>query len=363
MNATTARNAADAPWELVDHERPARLVLRGHLDPLALDGLLAEVEGWQPPTRDLPCVVDLSAVTSYTPDARGALVAVNRALADKVGRHVYLARSARMRGLSLWVMHMAGDIEGRPVGSENQVTAWLGDDRNRLDVAFTTVLGEGRTPKRARQGPAPRLTLAERFGAQSLSWLVRITQGYWPAFTRELVRTYGLDGMKQWGEVVEKTATGLTTRFGDEIAQVVIAMSAVWNGCAYCTVGHLYAANILYFRRTGRLFPIDEREVPRWHTLTDERLEATTIERLAGDEFAELRRVLARQFQLRREGNDAVADDDDRLIVGANAAWDLVNECSILVETAHIPPLHPAAARARGVQRAYAQKRGREMAS
>lgn len=356
------RETTSASWQLDDDDRPARLTLRGHLDPASVAALRAGVLDWEPPP-DLPLVVDLGAVTGYDPDARAALVDVHRLIAGKIGRHVYLARSARIRGLSLWVLHMAGDLDGRPVGSDNQALAWLGETRNRLDNAFTTVLGEGRTPPRARHGAPPRLTLAERVGAQSISWLVRITQGYWPAFTRELVRTYGLDGMRQWGEVVETTAKGLTERFGDENAQVVIGMSAVWNGCAYCTVGHLYAANILYFRRTGRLFPIDEREVPRWHTLTDERLEASTLERLADDEFKDLHRILSRQFQLRREGPAAVEDDDDRLIIGANAAWDLVNECSILVESGHIPPLHSAAARARGVQRAYAQKRGRDVAS
>lgn len=348
-------------YRLDPTETPARLALGGHLDPAALAGLLAQIDAWQPERDDQPLIVDLNAVDGYDPDVRPLLVELDRALGAKTHRHVYLAKTPLMRGLSLWVLHMSGDTTGRTAGSEKQARAWLDLDHGRLEHAFTTVLGDGRAPRRVDEGPPPRLTYAERMGAQSLSWLIRITQGYWPAFIRELVRTYGLAGMKQFGEVMERAVGGLSARFGDETGQVLIGMSAVWNGCAYCTIGHLYAANVLYFRRTGRLFPIDEREVPRWHAMTDERLEALTLERLAADEFDDLRRLLRRQFTLRREGPSAIADDDDKLIVDINAAWEIVNECSIIIESTKVPPLHPVAARARGVQRAYAQKRGRDI--
>lgn len=352
---------SESTFEIRDADSPARVVLTGHLDAALVGRLEAAVDAWTPADRP-PLVIDLTGVEGYEPEAREALVAVNRAVAAKAGRHAYLARTALMRGLSLWVMHMANDLDGRAVGSDKQVEAWLHGDRGRLENSFRTA-GLDTIPDRAQRGGAsPRLSFAERIGVQAVGWIHRITMGYWPAFTRELVRTYGLDGLKQWGEAVEAAIKRLSERFGDEIGQGLIAMAAVWNGCAYCTTGHLYALNVLYFKRTGRLFPIDEREVPRWYTMTDERLIARIVERLEGDEFAELRRLIERQYQIRVRGEHIVDGPDDEAIVLANAAWDLVNECSIVIETGHIPPLHPAAARARGVQKAYAQKRGRAAA-
>ncbi len=39
-----------------------------------------------------------------------------------------------------------------------------------------------------------------------------------------------------------------------------VAISLV-NGCAYCTYGHAYAMQLIYFRDRGELFPIDEYEI------------------------------------------------------------------------------------------------------
>jgi len=349
----------EASYEIRDDREPVEIVLIGDVDRPLVESLHAAIEAWHPKSEKPATMVDLSAVGAFETDARDALAAMNRTLVGKVGRHVYLARTARLRGLSLWVLHMSTDVEGRTVGTEKQARTWLGGETGRLESHFRQA-GIDIIPPRAKQGVPPKLSFAERVGATAIGWISRITFGYWPAFTRELVRTYGLDGVKQWGEAVEGAMGGLSERFGEETAQLIIAMAAVWNGCSYCTTGHLYALNILYFKRTGRLFPIDEREVPRWYTMTDDRLVERIIERLGDAEFAEMVPLLKRQYQIRTEGDEIASSEEDELIVKANAAWDLVNECSIVIETSQIPPLHPGAARARGVQKAYAKKRGRE---
>ena len=347
----------DGAFEIRDAGEPVVIALRGRVCPATVGALGEAIERWRPPIMAPKAIVDLSAVDDVTANARDALVHVNRALMRKVGRHVYLARTSRLRGLSLWVLHMAADVAARTVGTEGQAHAWLAaDGASRLDANFR-LLGVEEPPPRALTGAPETLTFTERVGVQAMGWISRITFGYWVAFTREMVRTYGLDGVKRWGDAIETAVEALDARFGVERAQLLIAMAAVWNGCTYCTTGHLYALNILYFKRTGRLFPIDEREVPRWYTLADERVVQRVVDRIADTDFADMIPILRRQLELRVHGHAGASSDDDRLIVMTNAAWDLVNECTIVVETSEIPPLHPTAARARGVQRAYARQR------
>lgn len=349
----------EARFQIVDDDAPARIVLSGHIDLALIEGLKAAVDAWQP-DPETGLIVDLREARDFDPDARRALVEVHRALADKVRRQTYLAGSSRLRGLSLWVMHMAGDVTARAVGSGAQAKRWLAGDKGRLEVSFGKVGVESVPPRALRGIGGGKLSFAERLGSTAIGWISRLTVGYWPAFTREMVRTYGLDGVERWGRAVEKTINTLSERYGDETAQGLIAMAAMWNGCAYCTTGHLYAVNLLYFKRTGELFPIDEREVPRWYTLTDERLVDRIVGRLEGDAFADLARLIRRQYRMRLEGDALEPTEDDAFIELANAAFDLVNECSIVIEAANVPPLHEGAARNRGVQKAYAQKRGRK---
>ncbi len=345
-------------FQIDDTTQPVRVLLTGEIDGAVVDGLTAAIARWTPASDRPPTIVDLSGVTAVGAGARDALVQFSRALVPKVGRHAYLATTPQLRGLVLWVLHVARDVEGRTVGNDGQAQKWLAGDAGRLESHFR-LAGIDEIPARAREGKKEELSLGERVGATAILWISRITFGYFPAFTRELVHTYGLQGVKQWGEAVEGAVGALTERFGDETAQLLIALAAVWNACSYCTIGHLYALNVLYFRRTGRLFPIDEREVPRWYTVSDEALIERIVERLQTDEFEHLIPLVRRQFEIRTAGPEIAESDDDRAIVRANAAWDLVNECTIMIDTDDIPPLHPGAARARGVQKAYGVKRGR----
>lgn len=346
-----------APFEIHDTGAHVRIVLSGDIDDAGAEALRAAVAAWEPARPAPGAIVDLTRVSDVSASARNGLVEFNRALTGKVGRHVYLALNPKLRGLALWTLHVAGDVEGRTVGSERQAQAWLEGQSGRLERYFG-LAGIDSVPKRAREGKK-ELSLGERLGATAILWVSRITFGYWPAFTQELVRTYGMDGVKQWGEAVEGALEGLNSRFGEEAAQLLIGLAAVWNACSYCTIGHLYALNVLYFRRTGRLFPIDEREVPGWYVLTDEALIDRVARRLDDEEHAHLLPLVRRQFQLRTAGPEVAESEDDQAIVRANAAWDLVNECTIMIVAEDIPPLHPGAARARGVQKAYALKRGR----
>lgn len=350
----------ETTFDLSVTQSPATLTIRGHIDGAVVAGLAEAVAGWSP-VPETGLIIDVRGCESYEPDARPALVEVHKALAEKTRRRVYLAVNSRLRGLALWVSHMACDTLCRAVGTEAQAERWLQGEMSRIETDLDR-LGATEMPARARTGSIRRdkLSFSERVSVRALGWIVTVTDGYWPDFTEEMVRTYGPEGLKAWGDAVGAGVKKVTETYGDEVAQGLFAMAAVWNGCAYCTTGHFYALNILYFKRTGRLFPIDEREVARWYTLTDERLVERVLERLADDEHAQLSGLFRRQFEIRVKGAELEPEPEDDFIQTANAAFDLINECSIVIDSAKVPPLNPKAAKMWGVQRAYAQKRGRK---
>lgn len=42
------------------------------------------------------------------------------------------------------------------------------------------------------------------------------------------------------------------------------ALISLYNGCRYCSYGHLYAVELIYLERRGTLFPLDARSVSEW---------------------------------------------------------------------------------------------------
>src|SRR5690606_2602985 len=45
---------------------------------------------------------------------------------------------------------------------------------------------------------------------------------------------------------------------------LVCGLISLHNGCRYCSYGHLYAAELVYLKERGKLFPLDARTVPEW---------------------------------------------------------------------------------------------------
>ena len=39
---------------------------------------------------------------------------------------------------------------------------------------------------------------------------------------------------------------------------------SLYNGCRYCSFGHLYAVELIYLEQHSTLFPLDARSVPEW---------------------------------------------------------------------------------------------------
>lgn len=45
---------------------------------------------------------------------------------------------------------------------------------------------------------------------------------------------------------------------------LICAVISLYNGCRYCSFGHLYAVELTYLDQRGRLFPVDARSVGDW---------------------------------------------------------------------------------------------------
>lgn len=122
----------------------------------------------------------------------------------------------------------------------------------------------------------------------------------------------------------------LEQRWGPIEAQLVIGFSAVWSGCRWCGVGHMYAANLELLKREGELGPLDEQEIPGLQNKTDGEVLELLLERFAGPRWQEMNRVLHRQYLL-RAGRVEEETRDDQLLQMANLMWEWFNECSITV--------------------------------
>ncbi len=327
-------------------------LLSGDFDARSARALQHSAEHELPACRHL--VVDLRGLRACHPGARSLLVGVHTTWASRAERIAYLATEARFRGLSLWIMHMAGDENAKAVGSQAQVTRWLGAREGRQEQAFRTLVGSNNTPPiRPRR---IRVSHAEQAATQAASWAMQILLGYRPPWFDELVRTHGFLGLRRWTDAVQSAVSALTERHGDFKAQTLLGLCAFWNGCTYCSRGHLLASNLLYFESTNRLFPLPETEVMRWRRTDDDQV-LREFEQHLGGEFDDLRDLVRLQFHIKM-GAAPNGDATARILHETEAAWALVSECSI-TDDGHTmpPPLHPRLARDRELLEHYHQAR------
>lgn len=68
---------------------------------------------------------DLHELTSYTLDARAVLVRLQKFLASKASRTVYVAERPEPRSLALWAVHMAGHWHAHLSVDVETARAWL----------------------------------------------------------------------------------------------------------------------------------------------------------------------------------------------------------------------------------------------
>lgn len=199
-------------------------------------------------------------------------------------------------------------------------------------------------------------------GQRAFLWVyLRFTNmfvGFSDPFAEEHIRMEGVRGFLRWAKASFELLDQLNERFGVVEAQLVIGFAAMWTGCRWCSIGHVYSANLELFKREAALGPLDERSIPELQMLRDEELLALLQQRFAGPRWEELRRLMMRQYLL-RTGQVQEESRDDELLQATNIIWEWVVECSIMamdIDPEVIPPQTPIG-KDRKLRADYAQAR------
>lgn len=173
-----------------------------------------------------------------------------------------------------------------------------------------------------------QLGLLQKALATGMNLVNERTAGYKAPFIEEAFQSLGTQGFFRWAGQVTQVVKRLEAEYGGAHAQHIIAFTALWNGCEFCSVGHLYTGNLLLFAETGALFPIAETEVPRLRQLTDDEGLAELRTRLGGTQHGLLLQLLERVYAL-KAGTADESSPDTPVLRAAISAWDWTNECSI----------------------------------
>ena len=192
-------------------------------------------------------------------------------------------------------------------------------------------------PRPPNQGP-------KRWIARAVQAAIEAQYGTSIPFIEEGMRTHGVvKFMQTFTTKVAVVMEDLDARFGQPDGQLLMAFAALWDGCTFCSRGHLYTSNLFRYRDEGVLFPIRAAEVLELQSLPDAALMELLRDRLA--DFEVSLALLERQFQLRAE---LARPDrpDDPLLVASLAAWTWLTDCTIMLpETIEVRPLHTDLAR------------------
>jgi hypothetical protein len=108
------------------------------LDAGASQGLLAAVKEALTGAKVTQVLVLTNSVTDIPEAGKKELVALQRLLCDG-RRTAWVDERARFRGVALWVMHLAGDTNGKAVSTLAQAEAWLKSSEARESLGQRTV--------------------------------------------------------------------------------------------------------------------------------------------------------------------------------------------------------------------------------
>ena len=118
----------NAPFSMIRHLTDLRWVdihLAGDVDVATVQALIAELsEVGRLVETPLACI-DLRQMTSCSLEARGTLVRLHQRLVSITDRRAYLAASPVIRGVAVWVLHVAPDRHGKVVLNNAAAVRWL----------------------------------------------------------------------------------------------------------------------------------------------------------------------------------------------------------------------------------------------
>jgi hypothetical protein len=212
----------------------------------------------------------------------------------------------------------------------------------------------------SRPDRSRKLAWYERAFLSTMDSLSNLTIGYTLGFSEELIRQHGLQGFFKWAKHTQAATDAVFAFFGEEDGHLMASLASFWNGCDYCAYGHMLGHNIHVYAHTGKLFTIDEEEVPMLMRMRDVEVMAELRKRLAAPEYANKLRLVERKNQLRIE-EGPLQTPEDKMLIKCIALYEWINECSIVAD-APAPPLGPIAKNKKAWKK-YLEARKAERAS
>lgn len=177
--------------------------------------------------------------------------------------------------------------------------------------------------------PERKLSLPQLIVGALIESAAYLNEGHMSPPMWEAIRVFGVRGTLNWLVHIGKTMSALAKRYGEANAQTLVGLAAMWNGCGFCGYGHMHAGVLVRFRDTGVVSPLDAYAVREFMEMTDEEIVGRLKEMLDDEKFHDLRDLALRQYEL-KAGIAQDETDDDAFLQAAIAAWDWLNECSII---------------------------------
>lgn len=201
------------------------------------------------------------------------------------------------------------------------------------------------------------LSLGEKGMVVFGNLFTRMTMGYvQPIMIEEMIRTFGVGGYMRWAKAAEGVMKLMGGRHDDAIAQLMLGLAAMWNGCTWCGQGHIKAHNVMRHKERGEMFPLDENAIMPLQRLRDSEVLARLRELLADPKYATELRLIERQYEL-KSLTATGTDDDDDMLRASIAAWDWATECSIMVPPDVVVPATAPIGKDKKACRAYDEAR------
>ncbi len=182
-----------------------------------------------------------------------------------------------------------------------------------------------------------RFTLTER----TLMWMLhRVSVAMYGGISipvlQEGIKTLGLRGYVRFLKIAFKITIDLQKEYGDQVAQHLIGIAAMWLGCAFCGYNHVMSGTLIYFRDTGAVHPLTPEIMALLFDMRDEEGLAYVQALLADPRHERLRVLATRMYSLYM--NTAKGETaDDHLLLSCLSVWRWTTECTI-VEGVEIEP-------------------------
>jgi hypothetical protein len=150
----------------------------------------------------------------------------------------------------------------------------------------------------------------------------------------EIVATLGPFGAIKWMASNLPRYEKDLAAMGAVRGHLVYTVASMLNGCPYCVYAHGRAFELNYFEQRTQLFPLDEHQLLALLELPDgsarEQLEAALVEAGLEQDVRTVRRI----YELKLEGAEPRADEDDPRLMHAIQMFDTLNRCAILSQVA-----------------------------